>query len=141
MVLELNKSLKTIKETLDFLITQLFDSLEDASQCVDIRLKKLIERHEYIILYGLEITIKKFCEMINCEMVKTKLQDSPAKITAFWRRHLITHFDPTFNEQRAIPEDDLKEFLIISLNKLLGTYKLMNPLKAEWVLKLICLLS
>ncbi|XP_074104026.1 uncharacterized protein LOC141530675 [Cotesia typhae] len=141
MVLELNKSLKTIKETLDFLITQLFDSLEDVSQCVDIRLKRSIERHEYIILYGLEITIKKFCEMISCEIVKTKLQDSPAKITAFWRRHLIAHFDPTFNEQRAIPEDDLKEFLIISLNKLLGTYKLMNPLKAEWVLKLICLLS
>ncbi|CAG5106778.1 Protein of unknown function [Cotesia congregata] len=141
MVLELNKSLKTIKETLDFLITQLFDSLVDASQCVDIRLKRSIERHEYIILYGLEITIKKFCEMISCEMVKTKLQDSSTKITAFWRRQLIAHFDPTFNEPRVIPEDDLKEFLIISLKKLLGTYKSMNPLKAEWVLKLICLLS
>ncbi|CAD6231757.1 GSCOCG00001570001-RA-CDS, partial [Cotesia congregata] len=127
MVLELNKSLKTIKETLDFLITQLFDSLVDASQCVDIRLKRSIERHEYIILYGLEITIKKFCEMISCEMVKTKLQDSSTKITAFWRRQLIAHFDPTFNEPRVIPEDDLKEFLIISLKKLLGTYKSMNP--------------
>ncbi|XP_057338060.1 uncharacterized protein LOC130676088 [Microplitis mediator] len=140
VVLELNKSPNILKETLNFLITELLDLTMDETQLRDSRLKNSIDRQQLLILYGLETVITKYSAMLKCEAAEVN-DESTSEVTRMWRRNWVSYINHLSSPQQQVPAEDLNLYLKTNLNILLANYKSTNSLKTEWVSKLICLLS
>lgn len=140
VVLELNKSPNILKETLNFLITELLDLAMEETQLRDNRLKNSIDRQQLLILYGLETVITKYSSMLKCEAAEVN-DESTSEVTRLWRRNWDSYINHLSSPQRQVPAEDLNVFLKTNLHILLTNYNSKHSLKAEWVYKLICLLS